>query len=117
MENFKYIDYNKVLESVGGNKSFVAELMGIYLVETKKELEILSERIKRENWGEVAETAHKMKGQSTVVGAFRAYELFTFIEDAIKSGKEFNEFESQLSEVITLVKESCLECEVIRAKF
>lgn len=116
MGDYKYIDYNKVLESVGGDTSFVAELMDIYLIETQKELAKFSERIERKSWVEVAETAHKMKGQASVVGAIQVHQMFAFIEDAIKSGKDVAEYESQLSEVVGLVSESISECEIIKAK-
>lgn len=58
------IDYQEVLERVGGDASFLEELLKIYVDEFSAKFILLEEAVRAQNYALVQELGHSLKGSS-----------------------------------------------------
>ncbi|MEW5900747.1 MAG: Hpt domain-containing protein [Acidobacteriota bacterium] len=58
------IDYTEVLERIGGDLSFLEELLKLYFEEYTEKRKRLQEAIERQDFAEIQELGHGLKGAS-----------------------------------------------------
>jgi HPt (histidine-containing phosphotransfer) domain-containing protein len=76
-----------LLESVGGDKSFIAELATAYLTESPEHLRQMTEAVARSDVDAVVRPAHTLKSSSAALGAARLSEISRGIEHAAREGR------------------------------
>ena len=73
-------DYDKLLESAGGDKELVDELISIFKSDCHNQLEAIKKAIDESNPKLLHETAHQLKGPLSSMGAYSALDLVIALE-------------------------------------
>lgn len=63
-QNSKIIDYSSALERVGGDESFLKELIDLYIEDFGEKFVQLQKAVEQENLDQVKEIGHSLKGSS-----------------------------------------------------
>lgn len=63
-QNSKIIDYSSALERVGGDASFLKELIDLYIEDFGEKFVQLQKAVEQENLDQVKEIGHSLKGSS-----------------------------------------------------
>ena len=63
-QNSKIIDYSSALERVGGDVSFLKELINLYIEDFGEKFAQLQKAVELENLDQVKEIGHSLKGSS-----------------------------------------------------
>ena len=74
------IDYDKLLDSAGGDKELVTELISIFKAEYPKQLASIKAAIDDSNPKLLHETGHKLKGSLSCMGAYAALDQTVALE-------------------------------------
>jgi len=77
---------NTLLESVGGDGEFLAELLDTYFADTPQQFTTMHNAISQNNAEEFRRAAHSLKSNSANFGAIRLSEQAKILEDFGKSG-------------------------------
>jgi len=81
------IDFSSVLERIGGDESFLQELLNLYTQDFSEKFEELKEAIKQQNFEAIQKLGHTLKGSSANLS-------LTYLQEACfqmeKSGREKN---------------------------
>ncbi len=81
------IDWKQLHALSDGNEEFEVELLKIFFVETKTQLQLLSLAILESNLPTIEHLAHKLKGSSGNIGFFDLYQHASLLEHQARSGK------------------------------
>lgn len=81
------IDYPSVLERIGGDESFLEELLNLYCEDFSEKFEQLQKAVKKENFKLILEFGHSLKGSSTNLSLTFLHEASFQME---KAGRERN---------------------------
>ncbi|MCX7972957.1 MAG: Hpt domain-containing protein [Candidatus Aminicenantes bacterium] len=80
------IDLPSVLERIGGDESFLQELIKIYIEEFQSKLPKLAEAITTNDLDAVQEIAHSLKGSSANLSLLELQKIAYFLEMASRQG-------------------------------
>jgi PAS domain S-box-containing protein len=106
-ENKKKVIRLGYLKSVAsGNKSFLKEVMDIFITQMPEEIGNLEVALTEKNWNTLAETAHKMKLGVNVMGMKESEKIILYIET--ESKEKIMPDEIVLRSKIEKLKERCL---------
>ena len=81
------IDWKQLHALSDGNEEFEVELLKIFFVETKTQLQLLSLAILESNLSTIEHLAHKLKGSSGNIGFFDLYQHASLLEHQARSIK------------------------------
>ena len=81
------IDWKRLHDLSDGNPEFEVELLKIFFVETKTQLQILSVAILKSDLPTIEHLAHKLKGSSGNIGLFDLYQHAILLEHQVRSSK------------------------------
>ena len=81
------IDWKRLHDLSDGNQEFEVELLKIFFVETKTQLQILSLAILESDLPTIEHLAHKLKGSSGNIGLFDLYQHASLLEHQVRSSK------------------------------
>lgn len=81
------IDWKQLHALSDGNEEFEVELLKIFFVETKTQLQVLSLAIHESDLPTIEHLAHKLKGSSGNVGFLDLYQHASLLEHQARSGK------------------------------
>ncbi len=81
------IDYPSVLERIGGDKSFLKELLNLYFEDFSEKYERLQKALEQKNFDLIRELGHSLKGSSANLSLTFLQETSFHLE---KAGKERN---------------------------
>ena len=102
-------DYNKLLESAGGDSELVNELISIFKDDYLKQLANIKSAIEVSNPQLLHETAHKLKGSLSNMGAYLALDQVVVLEtmgineDMLKAPTAYDKLVKCLDEVILAI--------------
>ena len=88
----------EVLESTGGDREFLAELIGTYLDDVPRQLAALREAASSGTADGVARAAHALKGASASLGAAGLAERSRVLELAARAGR-LDDVEGQIRDL------------------
>lgn len=80
------IDWKQLHALSDGNEEFEVELLNIFFVETKTQLQVLSLAIHESDLPTIEHLAHKLKGSSGNVGFLDLYQHASLLERQARSG-------------------------------
>jgi HPt (histidine-containing phosphotransfer) domain-containing protein len=81
-DKLRPIDFCSVLDRIGGDTSFLKELLDIYLREYAEKKRLLEEAITREDFIQVLELGHSLKGASANLSLTRLQRVAFSLETA-----------------------------------
>ena len=81
------IDWKQLHALSDGNEEFEVELLKIFFVETKTQLQVLSRAIHESDLPTIEHLAHKLKGSSGNIGFLGLYQHASLLEHQARSGK------------------------------
>ncbi len=81
------IDYPSVLERIGGDKSFLKDLLNLYFEDFSEKYERLQKALEQKNFDLIRELGHSLRGSSANLSLTFLQETSFHLE---KSGKERN---------------------------
>ena len=81
------IDWKRLHDLSDGNPEFEVELLKIFFVETKTQLQVLSLAILESDLPTIEHIAHKLKGSSGNIGLFDLYQHASLLEHQVRSSK------------------------------
>ena len=81
------IDWKRLHDLSDGNPEFEVELLKIFFVETKTQLQVLSLAILESDLPTIEHLAHKLKGSSGNIGLFDLYQHASLLEHQVRSSK------------------------------
>ena len=81
------IDWEQLHALSDGNEEFEVELLKIFFVETKTQLQLLSLAILKSDLPTIEHLAHKLKGSSGNIGFFNLYQHASLLEHQARSSK------------------------------
>jgi HPt (histidine-containing phosphotransfer) domain-containing protein len=81
------IDFGEVLNRIGGDTSFLKELLDIYFSEYAEKRRLLNEAITRQDFTEVGNIGHSLKGASANLSLTRLLKVALLIESAGREKK------------------------------
>ena len=81
------IDWKQLHALSDGNEEFEVELLKIFFVETKTQLQLLSLAILKSDLPTIEHLAHKLKGSSGNIGFFDLYQHASLLEHQSRSSK------------------------------
>jgi len=81
------IDLSDVLSRIGGDTSFLKELLAIYFQEYDEKKRLLEEAVARQDYKQLSELGHSLKGASANLGLARLQRVALSLEIAGKGGK------------------------------
>ena len=81
------IDWKRLHDLSDGNPEFEVELLKIFFVETKTQLQVLSLAILESDLLTIEHIAHKLKGSSGNIGLFDLYQHASLLEHQVRSSK------------------------------
>ncbi len=81
-DKLRPIDFCEVLDRIGGDTSFLNELLDIYFQEYAEKKRLLEEAVAREDFKQVCELAHSLKGASANLGLARLRRVAFSLETA-----------------------------------
>ena len=81
------IDWKQLHALSDGNEEFEVELLKIFFVETKTQLQLLSLAVLESDLPTIEHLAHKLKGSSGNIGFFDLYQHASLLEHQARSGK------------------------------
>lgn len=87
LEGLRPIDYAEVLDRIGGDTSFLRELLEIYFLEYAEKRRLLDEAISRQDFIQVSELGHSLKGASANLSLARLRRVASLLETAAKEKK------------------------------
>jgi HPt (histidine-containing phosphotransfer) domain-containing protein len=99
LDNLRPIDFGDVLDRIGGDASFLMELLAIYFQEYAEKKRLLEEAIARRDYIQVCELGHSLKGASANLSLTRLQRVAFSLE---RAGRE---------KQIQLAKEAALSLE------
>ena len=79
------IDLNEVLERVQNDRELLIELLDIFLEDCPAKVNAIEEALEKNDFAQLRDIAHSMKGASGNISAKRIYELFLQIEQMTKN--------------------------------
>jgi HPt (histidine-containing phosphotransfer) domain-containing protein len=82
MDKLRPIDFCDVLDRIGGDTSFLKELLSIYFQEYAEKKRLLEEAIAREDFTQVCELGHSLKGASANLSLTRLQRVAITLETA-----------------------------------
>jgi len=82
MDKLRPIDFCDVLDRIGGDTSFLKELLSIYFQEYTEKKRLLEEAIAREDFTQVCELGHSLKGASANLSLTRLQRVAITLETA-----------------------------------
>jgi two-component system, sensor histidine kinase and response regulator len=85
LEGLRPIDFVEVLDRIGGDTSFLKELLEMYFLEYAEKRRLLDEAIIRQDFVQVCELGHSLKGASANLSLARLRRVAGRLETA---GKE-----------------------------
>jgi two-component system sensor histidine kinase BarA len=86
-EPLQPIDFGEVLNRIGGDTSFLSELLTIYFQEYDEKKRLLEEAVARQDHQQVSELGHSLKGASANLGLARLQRVALSLEMAGKEKK------------------------------
>ncbi|MHA8066578.1 PAS domain S-box protein [Aquirufa sp. ROCK2-A2] len=89
---------NSLLDAVGGEQSFVDEMLSEFISEAKSQIELAIQAYKQNNCKGVQSELHTLKGNSGTLGAAEVHHLCEIIEKKAKVC-EFSLFETEIKEL------------------
>ena len=81
------IDWKQLHALSDGNEEFEVELLKIFFVEAKTQLQVLSLAILKSDLPTIEHLAHKLKGSSGNIGLFDLYQHASLLEHQVRSSK------------------------------
>ena len=81
------IDWEQLHALSDGNEEFEVELLKIFFVETKTQLQLLSLAILKSDLPTIEHLAHKLKGSSGNIGFFDLYQHASLLEHQARSSR------------------------------
>jgi len=81
------IDFREVLGRIGGDTSFLLELLDIYFQEYSKKKQLLDEAITQQDFTQVGDIGHSLKGASANLSLTRLLRVALLIESAGREKK------------------------------
>ena len=82
LDKLRPIDFCDVLDRIGGDTSFLKELLNIYFQEYAEKKRLLQEAIAREDFTQVCELGHSLKGASANLSLSRLQRIALCLETA-----------------------------------
>jgi HPt (histidine-containing phosphotransfer) domain-containing protein len=82
LDKFRPIDFCDVLDRIGGDTSFLKELLNIYFQEYVEKKRLLEGAIAREDFTQVCELGHSLKGASANLSLIRLQRVAITLETA-----------------------------------
>ncbi len=116
MANQNVIDkdvFDNLLDSVGGDGEFLAELLDTYFTDTPQQFAVMHSALSTGNADEFRRAAHSLKSNSANFGALELSERAKKLEDLGKSG-QLNQVGGQLDEAEAEYKEVKSALEMIQ---
>jgi len=86
-DKYDPIDLGAAFERIGGDASFLTELLDIYFREYTEKRRLLEEAIARQDFGEVSELGHSLKGASANLSLTRLHKAALSLEMAGRERK------------------------------
>lgn len=99
------IDWKRLHDLSDGNQEFEVELLKIFFVETKTQLQVLSLAILESDLPTIEHLAHKLKGSSGNIGLFDLYQHASLLEHQVRSSKLTQNSQARNSRI----EQSCIE--------
>jgi HPt (histidine-containing phosphotransfer) domain-containing protein len=82
LDKLRPIDFCDVLDRIGGDTSFLKELLNIYFQEYAEKKRLLEQAITREDFTQVCELGHSLKGASANLSLVRLQKVAFALETA-----------------------------------
>ena len=100
------VDLNVLLDIIGNDTEAVKNLIDLFLENSQKRLQKLSQALTIQNWQDIEREAHSFKGASGGIGAIELYELCVKLESAgdDRNIKQAHEIYSTLKQEFERVK-------------
>lgn len=86
MDGLALLDLREILDTCGGDRLFVDEVLVEYVAQAPEITERMSEAISSGDVAGVKDAAHGLKGCSRTIGAFRVGQWSEIIEEQAKTG-------------------------------
>ncbi len=102
----KVIRFRYLKSAAMGNKSFLKEVIGIFILQIPEDLVLLEKSLLEKNWNTLADYAHKMKSSINVMGMKESERLLIEIETA--SIKTITPDEKFIAAKIKTLKKKCI---------
>jgi CheY-like chemotaxis protein len=108
--NFLSWNSDRLLQSLGGDQTFLNELLAVFLDETPKKLQIIKEALSGADSSTVERTAHSLKGELLYLGISELtknagdLEQFGRVEDLQRAADSFATLEAGLSALIQSIQ-------------
>ena len=95
------IDLTYLTEITGGESSIMAEMIGLFLEETPKQIQLLKEHHENQDWALLGAEAHKLKPTFLYVGLSGLNELTVKVEKSAKNKVELDKLKALIEEIDT----------------
>jgi HPt (histidine-containing phosphotransfer) domain-containing protein len=82
LDKLQPIDFCEVLDRIGGDTAFLKDLLNIYFQEYAEKKRLLEEAVAREDFKQVSELGHSLKGASANLGLARLQRVAFSLETA-----------------------------------
>lgn len=94
------------------NLSFVREILEVYLANTPRDMNALTERVDAADWEQVRYYAHKLKSSSFTIGFDTGYKIYQEMETRIKDKEDMSDMPVLMTEASTLCDRALVEVKI-----
>lgn len=99
MERLKEADLNYLEDFTFGNREVIKEILELFLTQTPKDLEKLTESVLNQDWTQVKAMAHHIKPTLTYVGAESLREILQNIESMAMNFEDVNQIQHLIDQI------------------
>lgn len=101
----KEVNLDYLIQTMGGNKKLIAEIMDVFLIQCPKEIEVLNIAVASEDYNKIRSASHAMKSSASIMGISSVSEMLKQIEELAinKNGiQEIRQLNAQMYSVYKL---------------
>lgn len=106
LQKFQHIDLNYLEDVSASDKKFIKEMIRLFMKQTPGFIDILQRATQTADWANIRYMAHKMKATIAMMGIAE-------LQPVIMQLEKYASQESQLAEVVTLVKKIATICDEV----